>query len=85
MAEVKTGTYAPRLETAATRRQLLEYGVAFDVDGVLLVDADVGEIRLVELLPRARAVESSTPSFVWLAAAVVGGALLSAVLGLHLP
>jgi hypothetical protein len=85
VAEVKTGTYAPRLETAATRRQLLEYGVAFDVDGVLLVDADVGEIRLVELLPRARGAESSTPSFVWLAAAVMGGALLSAVLGLRLP
>jgi hypothetical protein len=37
VAEVKTGDDAPRLATAATRRQLLEYLVAFDADGVLLV------------------------------------------------
>lgn len=55
VAEVKTGTYAPRIETAATRRQLLEYRVAFDVDGVLLVDADAGTVRRVEFpLPSGR-------------------------------
>ena len=37
VAEVKTGDEAPRLATAATRRQLLEYHVAFAADGVLLV------------------------------------------------
>lgn len=37
VAEVKTGDEAPRLSTAATRRQLLEYHVAFEADGVLLV------------------------------------------------
>jgi hypothetical protein len=47
VAEVKTGTYAPRIDTAATRRQLLEYEVAFAVDGVLLVDADAGCIHTV--------------------------------------
>ena len=44
VAEVKTGALAPRLDTSATRRQLLEYSVAFDVDGVLLVDAESGKI-----------------------------------------
>jgi hypothetical protein len=37
VAEVKTGDEAPNLDTAATRRQLLEYHVAFAADGVLLV------------------------------------------------
>ena len=37
VAEVKTGEQAPSVETAATRRQLLEYHVAFGADGVLLV------------------------------------------------
>ena len=33
VAEVKTGRLAPRIDTPATRRQLLEYRLAFDVDG----------------------------------------------------
>jgi hypothetical protein len=48
VAEVKTGDEAPRLETAATRRQLLEYHVAFAVDGVLLVCPELGTIHRVE-------------------------------------
>ena len=48
VAEVKTGARAPRIETAATRRQLLEYAVAYDVDGALLVDMQTGTIREVE-------------------------------------
>lgn len=47
VAEVKTGERAPSLGHAATRRQLLEYSIAFDVDGVLLVDADAGLISEV--------------------------------------
>jgi hypothetical protein len=47
IAEVKTGRSAPRVETPATRRQLLEYRIAFDVDGVLLVDVDAHRIRTV--------------------------------------
>ncbi|WP_394826677.1 hypothetical protein [Pendulispora albinea] len=47
VAEVKTGKLAPRIDTAATRRQLLEYRVAFDVDGVLLVDADARRVQSV--------------------------------------
>jgi hypothetical protein len=48
VAEVKTGDEAPRLTTAATRRQLLEYHVAFDVDGVLLVCPELGSIHRIE-------------------------------------
>ncbi len=47
VAEVKTGRLAPRIDTPATRRQLLEYRVAFDVDGVLLVDAESRRVRSV--------------------------------------
>jgi hypothetical protein len=45
IAEVKSGRFAPRLENAATRRQLLEYRIAFDVDGVLLVDGETKRVR----------------------------------------
>lgn len=47
VAEVKTGDAAPNLDTAATRRQLLEYHVAFAVDGVLLVCPERGTIQRV--------------------------------------
>ena len=54
IAEVKTGRRATRLSNGATRRQLLEYWAAFEVDGVLLVDADLGTITHVEVDPSAR-------------------------------
>ncbi|HEX4447984.1 MAG TPA: hypothetical protein VH044_14650 [Polyangiaceae bacterium] len=49
IAEVKTGRLAPRLAHGPTRRQLLEYSAAFDVHGVILVDADAGTITHVEV------------------------------------
>ena len=49
IAEVKTGRLAPRLSHGPTRRQLLEYGAAFDVHGVILVDADAETITHVEI------------------------------------
>jgi ABC-type sugar transport system substrate-binding protein len=56
VAEVKTGDEAPQLTTAATRRQLLEYHVAFGADGVLLVCPERGAIHRVEFpLPPERA------------------------------
>lgn len=84
VAEVKTGRWAPRLETAATRRQLLEYRFAFDVDGVLLVDADADRVSSIEfggatVGQRDRAVVSQA----WLIALVIGavsGALAVAAL-----
>jgi hypothetical protein len=52
VAEVKTGDEAPQLSTAATRRQLLEYQVAFKLafgaDGVLLVCPELGSIHRVQ-------------------------------------
>jgi hypothetical protein len=55
VAEVKTGEMAPSLTTAATRRQLLEYHVAFAADGVLLVCPERGSIHRIEFrLPRGR-------------------------------
>jgi hypothetical protein len=47
VVEVKTGSLAPKIETSATRRQMLEYRLAFDVDGVLLVDAESGTVHEV--------------------------------------
>lgn len=47
VAEVKTGDEAPNIDTAATRRQLLEYHVAFGVDGVLLVSPERGTVQRV--------------------------------------
>ncbi len=48
VAEVKTGEEAPSIATAATRRQLLEYSIAFAADGVLLVCPERGEILRIE-------------------------------------
>jgi hypothetical protein len=49
IAEVKTGRVAPRLSHGPTRRQLLEYSAAFDVDGVILVDAEGETLTHVEV------------------------------------
>lgn len=47
VAEVKTGQLAPRVQAPATRRQLLEYHVAFGASGVLLVDAETRSVHRV--------------------------------------
>ncbi|MGD0523548.1 MAG: hypothetical protein ABSE49_00315 [Polyangiaceae bacterium] len=78
VAEVKTGRLAPRLETAATRRQLLEYRFAFEVDGVLLVDADAARVSAIEFASHhsARSADAGGGSSArWLVALVVGAAL----------
>lgn len=48
IAEVKTGRLAPDPNFPATRRQLLEYQLAFDVDGVILVAPEQQSIVFVE-------------------------------------
>lgn len=48
VAEVKSGQCAPSISTAATRRQLLEYRVAYPVDGILLVDMEAVKIHVVD-------------------------------------
>jgi hypothetical protein len=82
IAEVKTGRLAPRLSHGPTRRQLLEYGAAFDVDGVILVDADAETLVHVDidLFARDRAADGASKSGPR-AATVALVAVLSMVLG----
>lgn len=47
VAEVKSGALAPDLRHGATRRQLLEYSLAFGVPEVLLVDMTGERIQVV--------------------------------------
>jgi hypothetical protein len=65
VAEVKTGDTAPDLSTAATRRQLLEYEIAFSValgtTGVLLVCPERETIHRVRF-PRPPVQEPDDPS-----------------------
>lgn len=44
VAEVKTGRSAPDPTLPATRRQLMEYQLVFEPDGLLLVDVEAGAI-----------------------------------------
>jgi len=48
VAEVKSGAESAKVTGRATRRQLLEYSFAFDVDGILLVDTNEARIREIE-------------------------------------
>lgn len=80
VAEVKTGKHAPRIESATTRRQLLEYHLAFEVDGVLLVDVDAGRVRAVEF--PAASIEGGGArgvGLLWLALGVVLGVVAARV------
>lgn len=61
IAEVKTGSRAPDLRNAATRRQLLEYALAYESPTVLLVDVEGDAIHEVCFpLPQAEA-EAEAP------------------------
>ncbi len=68
VVEVKTGKLAPRLDTPATRRQLLEYQLAFEVDGVLLFDAEARALRAISFPERAA--RSSRGKSGWLVLAI---------------
>jgi hypothetical protein len=74
VAEVKTGSTAPSLTSARTRRQLLEYATAYNVHGALLVDPEASQITEV-FFPRR-----TSP---WLAWAAI--AALAALLGWWVP
>lgn len=47
VAEVKSGEQAPSIQHANTRRQLLEYALAYAVDGTLLVDMEASAVHAV--------------------------------------
>ena len=77
VAEVKTGALAPHLRTPATRRQLLEYRMAFDVDGILLVDAEQERIHVVRFPFPERAKAQHRSPLAWIALAVGIAAFLA--------
>lgn len=70
VVEVKTGALAPRIETSATRRQILEYRIAFDVDGVVLVDAETGNVHEITF-PALDRFARPAPGSGWRAVALV--------------
>jgi hypothetical protein len=77
VVEVKTGAVAPRIETTATRRQLLEYRVAFAVDGVLLVDAEKDRVHAITFpLPEVSRAEGARGAWGWVLAGLAVGAVV---------
>jgi hypothetical protein len=82
VVEVKTGALAPRIETSATRRQILEYRIAFDVDGVVLVDAEAGHVHEITFPSLDRLAPASTSAgwrLVALAVAAVAAVAVAAL------
>lgn len=73
VAEVKSGRSAPQLSTATTRRQLLEYLIAFPVDGILLVDGETRTIHEVQFPLPNRSVSPATAhgSIGWVVALLI--------------
>ncbi len=59
VAEVKTGELAPRPSYPQTRRQLLEYSLAFAPMEILLVDVPARDVRQVRF-PRVAAVDGGS-------------------------
>ncbi len=80
VVEVKTGALAPRIETSATRRQMLEYRIAFDVDGVLLVDGETGAVHEVTFPSLGRLAAPRAP---WRMVAVLLAAVVALVVTLR--
>jgi hypothetical protein len=86
VAEVKTGAVAPRPDHRATRRQLLEYGMAYDADGVLLVDAERGAVHEVRFPGFTGRRSRRWGPVLWaLAGGAVAGAAATAWIGRALP
>jgi hypothetical protein len=73
VAEVKTGRHGAGVDRPGTRRQLLEYGLAFGVRRVLLVLPETGEIHRMEVpAPKARPGPAVLVGLLGLAAGAVG-------------
>ena len=86
IAEVKSGMCAPSLSTAATRRQLLEYRVAYNVEGILLVDMEAVELSRVDFGDRVEGREiSSRGTFLGVVMGMlVGGSVVGVYMFLYL-
>ena len=78
VADAKTGERAPRITHGPTRRQLLEYRLAFDVEGVLLVDPERGTVQEI-VFPLPPGSPSRGPW--WLLAGMGVGAAVAWLLG----
>lgn len=74
VAEVKTGSVVTSLDHAPTRRQLLEYQIAYRTEGVLLVNVERGELQNVRF-------HASQRSSGVIAPLVIGGLLGAAMTG----
>lgn len=77
LAEVKTGK-AVKLDHEGTRRQLLEYQLAFGVDGLLLVDMEAKAVRTVRFpapkpAAKSAAAAKNKKALRWLAIAAAAG------------
>lgn len=79
VADAKAGDKAPSPASAATRRQLLEYATAYDVDGVLLVDASRGKIHHVEFPALGKRARAAGGGASWILVAVLAGVLVYAL------
>jgi len=79
VVEVKTGTVAPNVRTPATRRQLLEYRLAYKADGVLLVDMEKRRVHRVDF-PLPKPIRRNAFALFWLVLGAVSGVLLSEAL-----
>lgn len=77
VAEVKTGARALDLRHGPTRRQLLEYRQAFGVAGVLLVDAEGGEVQHVEFREPGKPRPPGLHAVGWFSAGVLLGIALA--------
>ncbi|MEM7607067.1 MAG: hypothetical protein AAF411_17065 [Myxococcota bacterium] len=79
IADAKDGELAARISRAATRRQLLEYALAYDVQEVLLVDVraeSIACVRFPAIAPPRRfafAAGALAGAILMLAAAISGG------------
>ena len=86
VADAKKGADAVRIERRATRRQLLEYALAFpEMDGVLLVDAEAGRIHEIVfpgLVPSARPRQRRWPVVAFLMGSFSGALALGWAAGL---
>lgn len=58
LVEIKTGKIANNPTHSPTRRQLLEYFHGFSVEGVLLVDAEIGEVHHIHFKQREKEIFS---------------------------
>ena len=76
IAEVKTGQVAPNLTCAPTRRQLLEYAMAYPVDGVLLLDMETEMLHEVCFGGTGDAAPARRGLGAGLVGAVIGAALV---------